>query len=143
MFCLFNKPELEQEPSQYNYSGNNKNAANQVLQPKKDKASSRIMEPAHPDILIPMPDIELYDNMNTIKHEESKSKEQMERHSFPGKTTFHWRLSSQLHVEQSPIPSHPQFILHSSLELLFLPVPCVRKHRITLFSCGKERVFVG
>lgn len=37
------------------------------------------MEPAHPDVLIPMPDIELYDNANTIKHEESKSKEQMEK----------------------------------------------------------------
>lgn len=140
MFCLFNKPELEQEPSQYNYSGNNKNAANQVLQPKKDEASGRIMEPAHPDILIPMPDIELYDNTNTIKHEESKSKEQMERHNFSGEATFHWRLSSQLCVEQPPIPSHPQFILHSSLEMLLLPVPYLRKHRIRLLSCGKDSI---
>lgn len=143
MFCLFNKPELEQEPSQYNYSGNNKNAANRVLQPEEDEASGRIMEPAHPDVLIPMPDIELYDNTNTIKHEESKSKQQMERHSFSGETTFLWRLSSQLHVEQPPIPSHPQFILHSSLEMLLLPPPCVRKNKVRLFSCGKDRVFLG
>lgn len=143
MFCLFNKPELEQEPSQYNYSGNKKNAANQVLQPQKDEASGRIMEPAHPDVLIPMPDIELYDNTNTIKHEESKSKEQMERHSCSGGATFHWRLSSQLCVEQPPIPSHPQFILHSSLGMLLLPVPYERKPRIRLFSCGKDRVFLG
>lgn len=57
MFYLFNKPELEKEPSQYNYSGNNKNTANQVLlQAMKDEANGRIMEPARPDILIPMPD---------------------------------------------------------------------------------------
>lgn len=143
MFCLFNKPELEQEPSQYNYSGNNKNAANQVLQPVKDEASGRIMEPAHPDILIPMPDMELYDNTNTIKHEESKSKEQMERQSFSGETTFHWRLSSQLRVEQPSIPSRPQFVLHTSLEMLLLPVPQVRKHSVRLSPCRKDSVFLA
>lgn len=67
----------------------------------------------------------------------------MERHSFSAETPFHWRLRSQLCVEQPPIPSHPQFILHSSLDMLLLPVPCVRKPRIRLFSCGKDREFLG
>lgn len=34
----------------------------------EDEASGRIMEPAHADVLIPMPDIVLHDNTSTMKH---------------------------------------------------------------------------
>lgn len=70
----------------------------------------------------------------------------MERQSFSGEPTFHWRLNSQLHVEQPSIRSHPQFILHS-LEILFLILYVSKRnirsfsHRKTVYSLGDAEIY--
>lgn len=60
----------------------------------------------------------------------------MERQSFPAETSFHWRLNSQLHIEQPSSQSH-------SLELLLFPVLYGRKCNIRSFSSRKDEKFLG
>lgn len=67
----------------------------------------------------------------------------MERQSFPAETSFHWRLNSQLHIEQPSSRSHRQFRLLSSLELLLFPALYVRKCNIRSFSSRKDGKFLG
>lgn len=111
----------------------------------KDEASSSIMEPAHPDILIPMPDKVLHDNTNTMKHQKSKSKNRWKGKASPAELLFIECLTPTSCRAAACCPLQvtlSSFILHNSLEILLFPTLYGRKQNIRSFSCRKDGVFI-